>query len=605
MPSKSMPGAFVKVFLFICALTNVARAVQHAIGVNYDPILGSYEVREGLDPHQETGNNFNARGSILKGEMSAGGWNYLDMIATKDDLQHYKALGFVEGYLSCEEIRAFYKNFLGSAFGVGEVPGEKTVGFLVENYLWMKGEVDMHPEDVYWQTINKHIHQIEGLLDGYKSGCVPSSSANKDSLNTKKFSATTSKGGPGVTNTLTAPAPELMLSLDEPTLAHFLLINAWGDLYQIAKKWREGIAMNFRGSRSPKSKLLRAKNGDSNEGKIPVEHCSAIFKLTDNFADVVFGHNTWDAYDSLAPRIIKRKAVADVHDVSFSSSPALLSSIDDFFMMTNNQNTHLTVIETTNNLYNLKLLDLVVPSTVLSWMRAITSNKLATSGKEWAEIFARYHSGTYTNQWMVLDLAKFTPGVEPKPDFFTVFEEVPGYYMIADQTSALVKDTYWASYNVPFYPEITKESGYGVACKTDITRCHDTCPRANIFRANQASIHDVAGGQMVMDLNDFQTNPLSLNSSCDAIACRGDLEPKELTRGGFGALDAKVSSVTTFLNHIQQGKQAPLFFARLGPTHQQQPVFCWSQLAEQDNEYSHLLQPECFDFDWTAFPASK
>jgi N-glycosylase/DNA lyase len=39
--------------------------------------------------------------------------------------------------------------------------------------------------------------------------------------------------------------------------------------------------------------------------------------------------------------------------------------------------------------------------------RAIASNRLATSGNTWVETFSRYHSGTYSNQWMVIDFNRY------------------------------------------------------------------------------------------------------------------------------------------------------------------------------------------------------
>lgn len=41
--------------------------------------------------------------------------------------------------------------------------------------------------------------------------------------------------------------------------------------------------------------------------------------------------------------------------------------------------------------------------------RTIVSNRLSTSGNAWVENFSRYSSGTYSNQWMVLDFNKYVP----------------------------------------------------------------------------------------------------------------------------------------------------------------------------------------------------
>ncbi len=83
--------------------------------------------------------------------------------------------------------------------------------------------------------------------------------------------------------------------------------------------------------------------------------------------------------------------------------------------------------------------------------------------------------------------------------------------------------------------------------------------------------------------------------SCNAIACRDDLQPVPSERSPFGAIDGKVSSVrhatgrrppptdagtrTDTQTDAQTGvspedgdDQAKKFFVRMGPTHDQQPV---------------------------------
>jgi hypothetical protein len=70
--------------------------------------------------------------------------------------------------------------------------------------------------------------------------------------------------------------------------------------------------------------------------------------------------------------------------------------------------------------------------------RASIANQLAHSGKSWANIFTLHHSGTYANQWMILDYSKFTAGSPPKPHFLTVLEEVPGYIHFEDMTQKLI-----------------------------------------------------------------------------------------------------------------------------------------------------------------------
>lgn len=124
-------------------------------------------------------------------------------------------------------------------------------------------------------------------------------------------------------------------------------------------------------------------------------------------------------------------------DMRFSSSPGYLTSIDDFFVLAGRAN--LAVLETSEDMIDETVLEKITAGTLLSWARTRLANQLAVSGPHWADVFAVRHSGTYTNQWMVIDLDRFTPGKKPRANsgLLTVLEELPGYIHWEDLTHIL------------------------------------------------------------------------------------------------------------------------------------------------------------------------
>jgi len=369
-----------------------------------------------------------ASGGYVNGN-SMQGWNWLELSgstgqATVEDwLEIRRAMGFLEGTLTCEEIISFYPNFYFDMWENEADPGQATLDFIQQNYDWVKSQAEANAKtDEYWLAQLGALRQVEGMFQGFVgSPCMQSQPSGDFSWSS------------------VAIAPKLL---------QFLLINSWGDLYQIALKLRE-----------PTKDLTERLYGVGRSVKL--EHCSALVKVLPGYADVLFAHNTWDGFEGLGPRIFKhyKFSIFDgtkdpmsgtlVYDTFFSSSPMLYSSVDDFFIV--NGRANLGVTETTNSLYNVKLLVKVVPQTVLSWMRSTVANQLSRSGAEWSQYFTKYHSGTYTNQWMVLDLALFQPGNVPPSGFFSVTEEVPGLIVSQDQTSKLFQDGYWKSFNVRPY----------------------------------------------------------------------------------------------------------------------------------------------------------
>lgn len=75
--------------------------------------------------------------------------------------------------------------------------------------------------------------------------------------------------------------------------------------------------------------------------------------------------------------------------------------------------------------------------------------------QEWAAHLARHNSGTYNNQYMVVDLARFKAGQVLMPGLLVVVEQIPGLVESADETDILAGG-HWASYNVPFFPRVSR-----------------------------------------------------------------------------------------------------------------------------------------------------
>jgi hypothetical protein len=62
---------------------------------------------------------------------------------------------------------------------------------------------------------------------------------------------------------------------------------------------------------------------------------------------------------------------------------------------------------------------------------------MASSGEQWIDIFKHYNSGTYNNQWIVVNYARFTPG-QPLPDgVLHIVEQIPTRVEFEDVTHYL------------------------------------------------------------------------------------------------------------------------------------------------------------------------
>lgn len=186
---------------------------------------------------------------------------------------------------------------------------DDALNFLQTNYDWMKSMSEKHWRySEHWLAVRGYLAQLEGMVEGQNHGC------------------------PGTQSSATSSAAYLPTLTRRPSVIHFLLINANGDLYQIAEKFNQKNAppseilpddyfkdeidlmpqMKMRQSPATDSDRKPAKSHraaprnlvDSNKednADQPIDknwlslhrlkdHCSAIIKLLPDRSDVVFAH---------------------------------------------------------------------------------------------------------------------------------------------------------------------------------------------------------------------------------------------------------------------------------------------------------------------------
>jgi len=459
---------------------------------------------------------------------------------TFDDNTQTYAAGFLEGQLTAETIHQHYDNMVCQVDCSGEVSPELQ-DFFTKQDAWSREQVAKHPDCPYWGYIGTLLSQMDGMIAGYGA----SSEAESRPL----------------------------------SLWAFTLINSMGDLFDIIPATQPSKRPLFHKMDYKKLQMYMNTNG----------HCSALIRVLPGLEEIFVGHTSWFTYSSML-RIYKsyefhlqNKASATTKQM-FSSYPGMQSSLDDMYMMSDS---NLIMTQTTNNIFNETLWDLIVPESLLAWQRVRSANQLATTGPEWYNIVSKHNSGTYNNQYMILDLKKWLPYNAMPPNTLFVVEQIPGLVQGSDVTDVLERG-YWGSYNVPFHREIYVKSGYEVVDKAGghaLYTEYQQAPRAKIFRRDQSSVGDLTSMQHMMRYNQFQTDPYAEGDAWGAIAARGDLNESPSAAGGY---DTKVTSDKMF----KAGMQVSVVN---GPTSQDQKPFTWSTSGLTDR---HVGQPDVFDFEF-------
>ncbi|RUS86577.1 hypothetical protein EGW08_005658 [Elysia chlorotica] len=508
----------------------------------------------------------------LANTINETGWAKLDVTTHagpnrkyNDSVQAYAA-GFVEGHLTRSLMTMHWTNT-----GAWVCPEPMTAQciqlkqFLQKNMDWMLDNINTFSfSSPFWHHVRLFLEQSAGLQDGYAKM-------------------------PG----------KLNLNID------IMGVYSWqvgGDFETL---------LNLFPTSSSSSSDQKVKTPDPMA--MGTGHCSALLRLLPDYSDLYVAQDTWSDFSSML-RMLKRYSFemikfpedpstpAPGNTMTFSSYPGALYSGDDFYTISSG----LLTQETTISYSNSALSKYIQPTSVLEGIRTMVANRLAASGREWAQIFSLSNSGTYNNEWMVVDYKLFEPGSkEPIKGLFTLLEQIPGTIVFEDMTEYLYKNMYFGSYNTPYFPEIFNKSGQpALVAKFGDWFTYERTPRALIFKRDAPKVNDLTAMIKLMRYNNFKHDPLS-QCNCtppysgeNAIAARCDLNPASGTYP-FSALGHRPHAATDMKVTTFDLFKSLSFQAQSGPTFDDLPAFQWSTSSYKDN--SHVGHPDVWKFPVITF----
>ena len=488
------------------------------------------------------------------------GWDFLTISSYEkpdnkydDSIKSY-AMGYLEGILNKDRIFSIYRNLMYFSFFDNNITfPDSLIEYISKNLEYMKKKsLENKDTDPYWEHVYYIYQQMMGMFDGY----------NSVAENEKKLS-----------------------------LIYFQMVVANADFEDAVYYKNTKKRPNFKNMTLEEIRTFTALH----------THCSALVKVANDLSDVWIGHNTWTTYGSMIRtfkeyRFVSNKRTEKSKVVVFSSYPGSLSSVDDFYYL----DSKLVVLETTNSNFNDTLYDLLKPESILCWVRVMVANRLASSGKEWVEIFKRENSGTYNNQFQILDLNKIdTKEKNINENALTIIEQLPEYTESADVTNFLTKG-YWPSYNIPYFKTIYEKSGYvqQIEERPDLYSSYDYSgsDRPIIFRKQHTNVNSLEDFKWIMRYNNYEEDECSQKNAAWTIASRYDLNVNGVGRPlCYGAIDAKFVSV----KEISEGKNIVHIIS--GPTNDKQPTFSWKNTTCDLNDkirWFHEDVVDTWDFPW-------
>lgn len=487
--------------------------------------------------------------ACFKHGLMESGWSQLELESQPeypDNIQAFAA-GMLEGALTWNNIYLHWSNTIEAECSRDEQSEEfchwlrRIISTNVETVKKMAEMKEKN--DHYWYQVGLFFDQLDGLEFGFRKGVRRSRMEH------------------------------------EIPMEDFLLMNSAVDIRDL-----KAYYMNFLDSESglevePNKGMMLLKLVQSVTGKV----------------NIMLGHTSDGSYTSML-RMMKKytlnyhfseessvERVVPNTNIVFTGYPAVLASLDDFYMLSGKQHRMVVAgIKIENDNLNLWTKIDLVRSVSLA-PRVMACNRLAHSGRVWSKYFARSPS-TGAKQWLLVDLKRLNRGIEltdesaeaeemllshaeyddPRAatkthtdyveiDFegivrkmtsigkisdgglFWVVDQLPGRLHAEDMTEQIVRDGYWLGTGVPTFEELA-----------DIGQV-----KTNGTDSQQHSIQE----KILNNITDLEGLAKFIRQS----AYRGDLDQQHPT--AFGNIDMKLFEETNASNGtgIFQAYSGPLY----------------------------------------------
>lgn len=480
----------------------------------------------------------------------------------EEDAKMVRCAGALEGFLSHESI---YNHFMlimdMKSFSRAEPHyPDGWEEFMTDNMNFVEESIRAYQEVDYWKSVRLVYEQFLGLCDGYQ-------------LREDEVRAAT-----GVERRMTK-------------LDHWIL-QSQGDLGDSAKvvgRYTKGIA-------GPTRTAADARDCDP---ETLGDHCTGLIKLTKDFSDVYVAHDAWSSYLDLHGALKEYNLPCrryNAHRVTMSTRVGKLSSYDDFYIA----DSGLLVIETTMTVLNESLYDYVKAQNLFTWLRAIHATWVAHNGSEWTETFIKHNSGTYNNQYLIVDSNKFVPFQKPTEDLLWVIEQYPGpYWKREDITEQLTRDLYFPSINKPHFKELFNIAGYPEKIRqmgeTGNFYEYEKSARYMIIQREAPRLEDFEDFKAFMRYNNWKRDAYSNGDASQQIMSRYDQrrygDPYGLPKM-FGGLDSKCLKLSEAVTKMN-------FHAIASPSNENNPTWEFDEGEWKGVKYDGL--PKTWNFNWTQF----